>query len=483
MSKLLTPDPQAKKLKGTSGSRRVSNGQKLAGLRAFFLTGETMSLSFRRQQLRQLEKVIMQREEEIIEALRQDLNKSPTEAYMIEIALVLQEIRFMSKHLKRLARPRFKLPGLFQLPGSLKVTYEPYGVVLIIAPWNYPFQLALSPLVAAVAAGNCVLLKPSERSPATSALLSSICAEALAPELVQVAAGSRAENHELLELRYDYIFFTGSAATGRQVMAAAARHLTPVTLELGGKSPAIVEKTADLDKTAKRILFGKLMNAGQTCVAPDYVHVERTVKAILIDKLLQGIENSLADQDYYKTGYAKIISDEHFAHLQHLLHNQRLLCPAGRHHREDEATRRQMYPVLVDEPAWDSPLMQEEIFGPVLPVLSWNNEQELLAGYQKREKPLALYLFSRQNSFLRQVLSHISSGGVCINDTVLHMASCRAPFGGVGSSGMGKYHGASGFYTFSHERTILKKWWSFDPSMRYPPYSDQHYRWLKRFIR
>ena len=196
----------------------------------------------------------------------------------------------------------------------------------------------------------------------------------LAPELVQVAAGSRAENHELLELRYDYIFFTGSAATGRQVMAAAARHLTPVTLELGGKSPAIVEKTADLDKTAKRILFGKLMNAGQTCVAPDYVHVERTVKAILIDKLLQGIENSLAaDQDYYKTGYAKIISDEHFAHLQHLLHNQRLLCPAGRHHREDEATRRQMYPVLVDEPAWDSPLMQEEIFGPVLPVLSWNN--------------------------------------------------------------------------------------------------------------
>lgn len=461
--------------------KQVENS--LEQLRQFYQSGATRPLSFRRSQLKNLRRVLQRREEEIFQALKADLNKSKAESFMSEVLVLFDELKYLEKHLPKLARPKRKLPGIGQLPGSLQVIPEPLGVVLVISPWNYPLLLSLDPVLAAISAGNTVLLKPSAYSPSTSALLKSLCEEAFPSGLVQVIEGGREENKALLNQRFDYIFFTGSPAVGKTVMRAASKHLTPITLELGGKSPCIVDATADLEKTAKRILFGKLMNAGQTCIAPDYIYVEASVKDRLIQELLKGIEKNFPLAQPLPESFPKIIQPKHFERIVALLENQKLLYPKSITYPTSpilDESRQQIYPVLVDEPSWKDPLMKEEIFGPVLPILSWENATDMVKEYKNREKPLALYVFSKDKNFINKTLEGISSGGVTVNDTLLHIASSRAPFGGVGNSGMGSYHGKESFRTFSHERTVLKKWWSFDLPQRYLPISEKSYLFLRK---
>lgn len=453
---------------------------KVDRLRKHFLTGQTRSLSYRRRHLLRLKAMLQEREEDIFNALKEDLNKTKAESFLTEFFIVMDELNYMIKHLPSLARPKRKMPSIGQLPGSLKVHTEALGVVLVIAPWNYPFLLSISPLIGALAAGNTVLLKPSAYAPATSRLLLSLCEEIFPRGLVEVVEGGREENKALLQEKFDYIFFTGSPAIGKTVMRAASKHLTPVTLELGGKSPCIVDATADIPKTAKRILFGKLLNAGQTCIAPDYVYVEESVKDELIDELLEGIKKNFPITEPFPPSFPKIIQKEHYDRLHKLLDGQRLLYPFLSEGILSKEQSMQIYPVLVDEPDWESRIMQEEIFGPILPILSWSDPNKMLEEYKTREKPLALYVFSKDKHFIQQALETISSGGVTINDTLLHLTSTNTPFGGVGNSGMGKYHGKDSFYTFSHRRTILKKWWSFDLPQRHPPISNRSYRFLRK---
>lgn len=452
-------------------------------LRKHFLSGETRPLSYRKRHLLRLKALLQEREEDIFAALKEDLNKTRAESFLTEYLVVMDELNYMLRHLPSLARPKRKLPGIGQLPGSLKVSPEPLGVVLVIAPWNYPFLLSMGPVIGALAAGNTVLVKPSAYAPATSRLIKSLCDDIFPKGLVQVVEGGREENKALLQENFDYIFFTGSPAVGKTVMRAASKHLTPVTLELGGKSPCIVDATADIKKTAKRILFGKLLNAGQTCIAPDYVYVEESVKEELIEELLDGIKKNFPITEPFPSTFPKIIQPKHYQRLHELLEGQRRLYPFLSEGILSKEQSQQIYPVLVDEPSWESRLMEEEIFGPILPIISWSDPEKMLEEYKSREKPLALYLFSKDKEFIQKALETISSGGVTINDTLLHLASSNAPFGGVGNSGMGKYHGKESFNTFSHQRTILKKWWSFDLPQRHPPISEKSYRFLRKVTR
>ncbi|MDO5734444.1 MAG: iron-containing alcohol dehydrogenase [Eubacteriales bacterium] len=463
-----------------------------ARCQTFYQSQITKNLRFRKLELRKLKKTIEESEAEIYAALKQDLNKAELESYMTEISIVKEEINYMLRHLKRLAKAKKRIPAISQAPASLKITYEPYGVALIMSPWNYPFLLTLGPLVNAIAAGNCAVIKPSAYSPATSALIKRLCQKAFTPGLVEVIEGGREENQALLRTDFDYIFFTGSPAVGKFVMSEAAKRLIPVTLELGGKSPCIVDQSADLKKTAKRILFGKLTNAGQTCVAPDYLLVEEKVKDELILELLKGLEKAFPSADYVKSNYVKMIQPKHFQRMRELLAGQKLIYPQNARNLFPASEQygqlylnpetQQIMPVLVDEVSLDSRLMQEEIFGPILPIISWTDQAELLRSFKDKEKPLALYLFTKDSDFIKKALNSISSGGVAINDTLLHMASSKAPFGGVGNSGMGNYHGDHGFYTFSHERTVLKKSWYFDVPMRHHPYSKRALKILKKLL-
>lgn len=456
---------------------------KVNSLRKHYLSGETRSLSYRRRHLLRLKALLKEREEDIYAALKEDLNKTRAESYMSELLVVMDELDYMLKNLSSFARPKRKMPGIGQLPGSLKIYSEPLGVVLIIAPWNYPFLLSMGPIIGALASGNTVLVKPSAYASATSRLVKSLCEEIFPRGLVQVVEGGREENKALLEEKFDYIFFTGSPAVGKTVMRAASKHLTPVTLELGGKSPCIVDATADIKKTAKRILFGKLLNAGQTCIAPDYIYVEEKVKDELIEELLSGIKKNFPITDPFPSTFPKIIQTKHYQRLHQLLEGQSLLYPFLTEGVLSREQSQQIYPVLVDEPSWESRLMQEEIFGPILPILSWSDEDLMLEEYKSREKPLALYIFSKDKVFINKTLETISSGGVTINDTLLHLASSNAPFGGVGNSGMGKYHGKDSFYTFTNRRTVLKKWWSFDLPLRHPPISEKSFKLIRMLTR
>lgn len=428
--------------------------------REYFDTGATRLLSSRLKLLRQLQACIREKEEDIHEALYKDLHKSPEEAYLTETGIVLHELRRMIKHLPSYAKSKRVRTGLGQLPGTSFLSPEPYGVTLIMSPWNYPFQLTMVPLIGALAAGNCAVLKPSNDAKHTAGVITDIVQSVFQPEHVTVVQGGRDENTQLLAQRFDYIFFTGSVQVGKVVMQAAAGHLTPLTLELGGKSPVIVDETADLALAARRIAFGKLLNAGQTCVAPDYLLVQDSVREQLITMLKQEITTMTGQAD----ALAHIVSDKHAARLRRLLANETKVWGGL-------TKGLRMHPALVELDALDSPLMQEEIFGPILPVLSVRNLEEAIQVVKTFEKPLALYLFSRQKENQKLVLNSLSFGGGCINDTVLHYSNIHLPFGGVGHSGMGSYHGKRSFDTFSHFRGILKKHPWPDITARYLPYT------------
>ena len=446
--------------------------------RAYFNTGATLPLSARRAALQRLREAITAHERDITAALRSDLNKSPTESYMCEIGMTLSELRFVERHLDGWARDRRHLTPLAQFPARSFTVREPYGVVLIMSPWNYPFLLTVEPLIGAIAAGNCCVVKPSAYSPATSAVLRGILAECFPPEFVAVVEGGRAENQALLDQKFDYIFFTGGVEVGRAVMTRAARHLTPVTLELGGKSPCIVDSTARLDLAAKRLVFGKLLNCGQTCVAPDYLLIDRRVKTPFLAYVQRWITVMYGENPLDNDGYVRMVNRKHFDRVMGLIDPAKVVFGG----RGDPETLK-IQPTVLDNVSPEDPVMQEEIFGPVLPVLTFDQIGEALDFVNARPRPLALYLFSQEKSTQERFLRRTSFGGGCINDTVIHLATSRMGFGGVGASGMGSYHGRDSFETFSHRKSVVKKSTLLDLPVRYAPYSPGKDRLLRLFLR
>ncbi|HZK10630.1 MAG TPA: aldehyde dehydrogenase [Clostridia bacterium] len=435
--------------------------------RECFSSGKTKSIDFRLEQLSQLEEGIRKLKPKILRALKEDLNKSPYEASISEIGIVLGEIHYVKKHLKAWSRPKRVRTALSQAPARSYIYKEPYGLVLIMAPWNYPFQLIINPLIGAISAGNAAVLKPSNYTPRTSEVIEELVQTYLDRQAFQLVKGGREENQALLDQRFDYIFFTGSPGVGRIVMEAASKHLTPVCLELGGKSPCLVEKTADIKKSAKRILFGKLMNSGQTCISPDYILVDKKVKKALIKELIEQYEKMLPTKEYVDQAFVRIINEKHRLRLEEAVRNQKII------YQDHRISGRHFPFTLVENPDPDSKLMQEEIFGPILPILSYDEIREAFVFIRKREKPLALYLFTKDKKIQRQVLEEVSFGGGCINDTLIHAASPYMPFGGVGQSGMGAYHGKKSFDTFSHKKSIVKKSWYLDLPLRYHPYKKK----------
>lgn len=446
--------------------------------RRMFRTGKTREYAFRMTALNRLEQSIRVNRDAIEEALKKDLNKSAFEAYMTEIGLSLEEIRFAKRHLRQwMAADRVPTP-MAQFPARSFVVPEPYGVVLIMAPWNYPFSLCIEPLVGAIAAGNCCVVKPSAYAPATSAVLKKVLRLAFPSEYVAVVEGGREENTALLEQRFDYIFFTGGVSVGRLVLEKAARYVTPVTLELGGKSPCIVDRTANLDLAAKRLVFGKFLNSGQTCVAPDYLLVQEEVKDRFVFLVKKWTKKMLGEDPLKNGAYPKMINEKHFHRVMRLLEGEKIVMGGY----GDEKSLR-IAPTLLADVTEDSPVMQEEIFGPVLPILSFSDIQEAFRFVERREKPLALYLFTRSKAAEQQALKRLSFGGGCINDTIVHLSSPYMGFGGVGNSGMGSYHGKRSFETFSHEKSILKKYNWLDLPVRYQPYCVGKQRLLEMFLR
>ncbi len=425
--------------------------------------------------LERLQEAIHNREEEIAAALQHDLGKCMAESYMTEIGMVLKEISFTIRRLRRWAAPRRVITPLHLFPGRSWVMKEPYGVVLIMAPWNYPFLLSLSPFVGAIAAGNHVLLKPSNMAPATSQIIYRLIAECFPVEQAAVILGGRAENQQLLDEKFDYIFFTGGKQVGQLVAEKAARHLTPVTLELGGKSPCIVDESSDIRAAARRIAFGKALNAGQTCVAPDYVLAHSSIREKLMDEIaacwMEFYGNALENPDW-----PRMIAPRHYVRAMGLLQGESIYFGGM-------GDGMRIAPTILDKATWASPVMQEEIFAPILPVLSYDRLDDALLQIASREKPLALYLFTRRSAVREKVLNTLSFGGGCINDTVMHLSSPRLPFGGVGESGMGRYHGKYSFDTFSHEKAILKKGRFPDFRFRYPPLTGKKLELVKKFLK
>lgn len=446
----------------------------IACQRKFFGQGKTKNIEFRIGQLKKLAGWIESHETEIMEALRQDLNKAPFEAYATEIGIVKEELQFTLQHLRKWARVKRVRTPLVQFPSRSFIYPEPYGVVLIMSPWNYPFQLTVAPLIGAICAGNCAVLKPSVYSKAVSNLLCSMVKELFPPSYISIVEGGRQENEGLLHEKFDYIFFTGGVSVGRLVMERAARYLTPVSLELGGKSPCIVDETANVSLAAKRIVWGKFLNAGQTCVAPDYVLVHRSVKDQLLKQMVKQVQKMYGKSPCDNEEYPKIINQKHFERLQTLLNGEKIAA-GGKVNR----ALRKIEPTILDGITWSSKVMEEEIFGPILPVLVYDSLVEVIQSVNAGGKPLALYLFTKSARNEAYVLKHISYGGGCINDTVVHLATSHMPFGGVGNSGMGGYHGKASFDTFTHYKSIMKKGLWLDIPLRYPPYKN-HLTLLKR---
>ncbi len=431
----------------------------------FFRTGVTRGVDFRIDMLKKFRKAIIENDELISAALKADLNKQPFESYMCETGLLLEEINFHIKRLKKWSKTRRVKSGIGQLPGKSYVCPEPYGVVLIMAPWNYPVQLCLMPLVGAISAGNCAVVKPSAYAPESSRVISKLIESAFPTGFVTAVEGGRDANKALLDEPFDYIFFTGSVAVGKTVMEAAAKRLTPVTLELGGKSPIIVDETANLPLAARRIAFGKVLNAGQTCVAPDYLMIEKSVEAPFIEEYKKALADFFPDGDM--SGMVRIINDKHFERVCNILDNSGNVVIGGAR----DAETRFIEPAVLTGVPIDSPAMQQEIFGPVLPVLPYEKLDDCIDFIRSRPKPLALYIFSENKMNQEKVLNSCSFGGGCINDTVIHLASSHMSFGGVGESGMGSYHGKKSFDTFTHYRSVLKQG-KLDVKLRYFPYKS-----------
>jgi aldehyde dehydrogenase (NAD+) len=434
--------------------------------RAFLRRGLTREIGFRVRQLRALRSAIVQREGDILGALKRDLGRPMAESYTSEIGIVLHEIDFAVKNVAAWAKPRKVHTPLILFPASSWVYPEPYGCALVIAPWNYPFQLAVSPLIGALAAGNCAVVKPSEAAPHTSRLIADMIGNEFDPGYLAAVEGGSEETKTLLDQRFDYIFFTGGTRVGKIVMAAAARHLTPVTLELGGKNPCIVDASADLDKAARRIAWGKFVNAGQTCVAPDFVLAENSIKPALLARLAAAIESFYGADPKTSPDFGRIVNDHHFARLCALMGDGKVVAGG-----KTDAAERYIAPTIVEGVSWDHAIMQEEIFGPILPVLDFDDLEAVMTALELKPKPLALYFFSENRDRQEQVLRRLSSGGACINDTFAQMLNLRLPFGGVGDSGMGAYHGKAGFETFSHSKGVVKRSTWADPGIKYPPYT------------
>ncbi|MBW4622203.1 MAG: aldehyde dehydrogenase [Cyanosarcina radialis HA8281-LM2] len=436
--------------------------------RQFFASGKTKDISFRLEQLKILKQALLENEPAINLALKADLKKPEFETFLTEIALCVKEIDDTLKHLKSWTKPIGIIPPLSQLISSAQICYEPLGVVLIIGAWNYPLQLVIGPLIGAIAAGNCAILKPSELAENTSRLVADIVEKNFDPSFVAAIEGGKETSQQLLEEKFDKIFFTGSTEVGKIVMSAAAKHLTPVTLELGGKSPCIVDANTHLEYTAKRITWGKFVNGGQTCVAPDYLLVDRRVKSDLLARIKTEITNFFGDNPAGSPDYTRIVNQRHFNRLSQLLESGEIIVGG-------ESNLGDLYiaPTVIDRVTWEHPVMQEEIFGPILPVIEYDDLDRAIAWINAKPKPLALYFFSNDKQKQQQVLRSTSSGGVCINDTLMHCAFPALPFGGVGASGMGNYHGKAGFDTFSHQKSILKKSFLVDFNLRYAPYKDK----------
>lgn len=446
--------------------------------REYFLTDATRDVAFRKAALRKLYEAVVQKEAVIFEALKKDLNKCDFEAYMSEVGIVREECRHAIRHIGGWARRKRVSSPLSQFPCRSFILTEPYGVTLIMSPWNYPFQLTLCPLIGAIAAGNCAVIKPSAYSPSTSQIIADLIAEVFPPEYITVVQGGRKENAGLLEQTFDYIFFTGSTTVGRLVMEKASANLTPVTLELGGKSPAIIDSTVDMKLTAKRVCWSKFLNAGQTCVAPDYVLIEESVRDAFLTACVDAIKEAFPQGALGDPEYVRIINEKQFARVTPYLSDGTLVTGGG----SDPATRA-IEPTILRDITFDSPVMQEEVFGPILPVITYTNIDTVVEELKRRPKPLALYIFSKDKTFQDKILRSVSFGGGCINDTVIHLVNEKLGFGGVGASGMGAYHGKRSFDTFTHEKSIIDKKTWLDLPMRYRPYKKSNFGLLRFFLR
>lgn len=444
--------------------------------RLFFTEHITREIPFRLCALDRLQEGIRKYEPELTEALRNDLGKSAFESYASEIGLILREIKSAKKHLAGWSKEK-KCPTPLFMAGSKSFVHpEPYGVVLIIAPWNYPVQLTLSPLIGAIAAGNCAIVKPSSDAPCTSDVLTRLIDECFESEYIAVTATDAHTTEMLLQERFDYIFYTGGVRFGKSVMNAAARHLTPVTLELGGKSPCIVDDDADLPVAARRIVWGKLLNCGQTCVAPDYLMVHSTIKDRLIDAIRQEIARQYGEDPRLSPDYPRIVNRRHIDRLLPLLKDGDIVC--GGIAAPDE---RYIAPTLIENVRPGSPLLTDEIFGPILPVIPFDDIDDCVEYINTHEKPLALYYFTRSKKRARYMIQHTSSGGVCINDTISHVVNSDLPFGGIGNSGIGQYHGRYSFETFSHPKSVVKTTTAFNIGLKFAPYA-QKLRMLKKWL-
>lgn len=445
----------------------ISYAQVVKKQKEFFQTELTKELAFRLEALRTLRQAIKDSEDDITNALKLDLNKSEFDAYSTEIGIVLEEIRFTLKNLEKWAKPRRVKTPMTHVGSKSYIYPEPYGVTLIISPWNYPFQLAIAPLIGAIAAGNCAILKPSELTPNTSEVLARLIKEHFPEEYITVVEGGVEVSQSLLHEKFDYIFFTGSVPVGKIIMEAASKHLTPVTLELGGKSPCIIHEDANIKVAAKRIAWGKFMNAGQTCIAPDYLYVHKKIKTEFLNQLKVSIKELYGDTPLKNDSFTKIVSERHFKRLETFLQDGSILGGG-----KTDPEQLKIEPSILTNISWEDQVMEDEIFGPVLPVLEYDDLPPILIEIQQRPKPLALYIFSESQAIQNQVLNSVSFGGGCINDTVYHISSPYLPFGGVGSSGTGAYHGKGSFDTFSHEKSILKQTTRFDIPLRYPNFKN-----------
>lgn len=426
------------------------------------------NINFRKETLIKLLNTVIIHENEIIQALHDDFKKPAFESVLTETSQVVLELKHVIKNMKKWAKPRRVFPSLLNFPSKDYIYKEPYGKVLIIAPWNYPFQLALCPLISAVAAGNQVVVKPSELTPKTSEIIVKIIHKVFDKNHVEVVEGGIEVSQKLLSERWDYIFFTGSVAVGKIVAQAAAENLTPVTLELGGKNPCIIDETANLKLAAKRIVWGKFVNAGQTCIAPDYILVQKNMKKHFVNFLKEEITKAYGENPEESPDFARIINAKNWQRLVALIEPEKVVFGGESNPKDNYIS-----PTLVEETSLESPIMQEEIFGPILPILAYKKESELAAVISKFEKPLALYAFTENPAFQKRIIQNYSFGGGCVNDTMIHFANKRLPFGGVGHSGIGAYHGNLSFDTFSHQKSIVKKANWLDLPLRYAPYLDK----------
>lgn len=453
--------------------------EKLVALqRSFFKSGKTLPIQWRKRALKALKNSILEHEDEINAALMADLGKCPTETYMCETGMTLAELNFMLGHMSQWLMPHPVLSPLAQFHANSYTVRDPYGVVLIMSPWNYPFMLTMEPLIGAIACGNCCVVKPSAYSPATSAIIQKIIKECFPEEYVAVITGGRAENQSLLEQTFDYIFFTGGVTVGKEVMRHAAEHLTPVTLELGGKSPCIIEKSAKLKLAAKRLAFGKILNCGQTCVAPDYVLIDASVEEEFIKYLKYYLRKMAGVHALENDQYVHMINQKHYDRVMGLIDPEKVVCGG---HGDPETLR--IEPTILRGVTPDDAVMQEEIFGPVLPIITYTKFSEAVRFINDRPHPLACYLFTENRKLQSAFLKAVPFGGGCINDTIIHLATSRMGFGGVGNSGMGSYHGKRSIATFSHEKSIVDKSTWMDMPVRYAPYTKLQGMMLRIFLR